>query len=287
MRVAWKTIKKLSKEESNIGALPGMISVLHTFGSDMKYHIHVHCLITFGGLTEEGKWKYPKRKDKIARYRELCSVYKSIFLKMLKDLYEKEEIEYHLSYERLVLGLNKKRWVVHNTRPTIDTIVLEEYLAKYINRVAISNSRLQYVKDENRVDIIYNDYKRQITGQPAPKKIKELDPLIAIGQILQHVLPSYFQKSRRYGLHNPVTKRRLSGVIPDEIRRNGQTIRTLFQILSQLLQRKPYQCANCNSTEYRIEDISADKSWIYCYISIPNSRSPPKTLYISNQFAKG
>ena len=78
---------------------------------------------------------------------------------------------------------------------------------------------------------------------------------MAIHQIMQHVLPPYFQKSRRYGLHSPATKKRLSDVMPDKIKRNGQTIRTLLEILTQLLKQQPYKCANCQSTEYNIEEI--------------------------------
>ncbi len=263
MRVAWKTIKQVTKDETNVGALPGMISVLHTFGSDMKYHVHVHCLITFGGLTEDGKWRYPKRKYKIARYRELSAVYRKIFLKELKRLFDKEKINYHQPYEVLQSELKSKRWVVHNTRPTIDTKVLESYLAKYINRVAISNSRLEYLHEVNRVNIIYNDYKNQQTGSPAPKAIKTLEPLVAIDQIMQHVLPPYFQKSRHYGLHTPATKKRLKDVLPVEIKRNGQTVRTLMEILTQLLKTSPFQCSNCQSTEYTIEEVKSEKSWIH------------------------
>jgi hypothetical protein len=275
MRVAWKTIKQVSEDDSNIGALPGMIAVLHTFGSDMKYHVHVHCLITFGGLTKDGKWRYPKRKYKIARYRELSAVYRKIFLKELKRLFDKQEINYHQPYEVLQSELKSKRWVVHNTRPTIDTKVLETYLARYINRVAISNSRLEYLHDQNKVTIIYNDYKKQQSGSPAPKAFKTLEPLVAIDQIMQHVLPPYFQKSRRYGLHTPATKKRLENVLPEEIKRNGQTVRTLMEILTQLLKIKPYQCAKCEGIEYTIEKVKSDKSWIRQYIDIPNCRPPP------------
>ena len=258
------------------------ISMLHTFGSDMKYHFHVHCLITFGGLTSNGDWVYPNRKYKIARYRELSAVYKSLFLKGLRKMYDKGEIDYHISYEELTVAVKKKRWVVHNTRPTIDTKVLEEYLARYINRVAITNSRLQYVKAENEVRIIYNDYKSQIAGKAAPKKVRSLDPLVAIDQIMQHVLPPYFQKSRRYGLHSPITKKRLTPIMPEKIKRNGQTIRTLIEILTQLLKQKPYQCSKCGSTEYEIEEITGDRNWIHQYIALSNCRSPPMMPNISN-----
>ena len=81
MSTSWRVVKKLCKDPDNVGGLPGMVSVLHTFGSDMKYHIHTHCLVTFGGLDKSGKWVYPKRKDKIAQYRQINSCYKTQFIK--------------------------------------------------------------------------------------------------------------------------------------------------------------------------------------------------------------
>lgn len=287
MRVAWKTIKQLSKDPKNIGAIPGMISVLHTFGSDMKYHIHVHCLITFGGLSESGEWIYPKRKYKLARYRELSSTYKSLFLSGLKKLYTKKDIQYHQSFEHLTLGLSKKRWVVHNTRPTMDTEVLENYLARYINRVAISNTRLKYLKSDKNVEIIYNDYKKQKSGKPAPKAIKTLSPLIAISQILQHLLPPYFQKTRRYGIHSSVTKKKIGSNIQEILKRNDQTVRTLFEILTQLIKGTPYSCKKCQSEEYYIEQIKPDKKWVKQFLTVPTKgRAPPLTLKILSKLKK-
>ena len=258
-----------------------MIAVLHTFGSDMKYHVHVHCLITFGGLTPQGLWLYPKHKYKIARYRELSAKYRSLFLNELKVLFDKKKIQYHQAYETLIKDLENKRWVVHNTRPTIDTKVLENYLARYINRVAISNSRIQYLQKQQQVQIIYNDYSQQKAGSPAPKALKILNPLTAIDQIMQHVLPPYFQKSRRYGIHSAAVKKRLASVIPNALKRNGQTIRTLFEILTQLLKIKPFSCEKCQATEYYIENIKPNKKWVNLFLSIPFGRSPPYPSYIS------
>ncbi len=275
MRSSWATIKKLSLKSSNVGALPGMVSVLHTFGSDMKYHVHTHNLVTFGGL-KDGKWLYPKRKDKIARYREMCSVFKTIFLKSLKSLFDLGEITYHKNYKEVIADVKDKRWVVHNTHPTLDTRILENYLARYINRIAISNSRIRYVKEVQTVQIRYNDYRNQKHGEAAPKAYRYLDPLVAIHQIMQHVLPSYFQKSRRYGLHSNATKRSIEASIPDAVKRNGKTIRTILQILNELLQKTPYRCERCKSTDHIILEVKADRRWIHKYLHIPTSnKSPP------------
>lgn len=280
MRVAWMTIKKLSLDKKNLGALPGMVGVLHTFGSDMKYHVHVHCLVTFGGLDNDGVWQFPKRKHKIAKYRKICGTYRELFLQELEKLYLKGKINYHIGFDELKKQVENIRWVVHNTRPTIDTKILENYLAKYINRVAISNNRLEYVRDLQQVNIIYNDYKNQKSGCPAPKEVKRLNPLVAILQFMQHVLPLYFQKSRRYGIHSSPTKKRLEDKIPDAIKRNGQAIRTLFEILTHLLQLNPFVCENCQSEQFEEIQLKPNKVWVHQYIIVPTQRPPPIKSYI-------
>jgi diadenosine tetraphosphate (Ap4A) HIT family hydrolase len=80
MRSSWQTIKELSEMKENVGALPGIISVLHTFGSDVKYHVHTHNLVTFGGYDKwTCKWKSPKRKNKLVSYRKMSANYKRTF----------------------------------------------------------------------------------------------------------------------------------------------------------------------------------------------------------------
>ena len=61
-----------------------MVSVLHTFGSDMKFHLHVRFLITFGGVDENGRWVWPERNKQLGSYREICKTFTEIFLMMLQ-----------------------------------------------------------------------------------------------------------------------------------------------------------------------------------------------------------
>jgi len=275
MSTAWNTVKTLAVDPSNIGGLPGMINVLHTFGSDLKYHIHTHCLVTFGGIDSNNEWQYPKRKDKIARYRQINATYRKLFIHALRLLNNSGQLTYHADLETLLTELENKTWVVHNTKPTIDTSTLENYLARYINRVAISKSRVEYIKDHKQVKILYNDYANQIEGKPAPKKYKILNPLSFIHQFMQHVLPEYFQKSRRYGLHASATKRKYEGLIPQAIKRNGHTIRTVMQIITQLIKDKPFVCAMCENTDYEIILVTQNKEWIHRFINVPTPRPPP------------
>lgn len=278
MRSAWKTVKSLAADENNIGAVPGMIAVLHTFGSDMKYHIHVHCLITFGGIDDNKRWVYPKRKDKIAPYRQMCTTFKDVFLEDLEKLYDQSEIEYHLNYNQVKSMVKNIRWVVFNTKPTVDTSVLENYLARYINRIAISNSRVEYIKQHTRAILLYNNYRQQQKGRPAPKAYKNLHPLEVIHQILQHVLPAYFQKCRRYGIQSSPTKKKIGHLINPGLVNNNYTIRTVFQIIKHLLGVEAFTCPQCESTDLSISYFPADKEWITAYFQIATPRPPP-SLY--------
>jgi hypothetical protein len=191
MRATWLTIKELMESQ---GGTPGMTSVLHTFGSKMNYHIHVHSLVTFGGLDKTGNWVYPSKKKTFESYRAMCSKYRSVFLRELDKLCNAGKIIYHQDYTTVIKEVEKVRWVVHTTYPTMNTTIIADYLAKYINRVAVSNKRLDYIKDSECVVLLYNEYKKQESGKVAPKAYLYLEPLVAIDQILQHVLPKHFQK---------------------------------------------------------------------------------------------
>ncbi len=277
LRCAWMSVKRLTKDPDNLGALPGMIGVLHTFGSDMKYHIHAHCLITFGGV-QNGQWIWPKRKKQIASYREMCKTYRDLFLKELDKGIENKTIVVCEDWVAIRKIIEHKRWNVRSTYPSMKTQIVEEYLARYINRVAISPSRLQFTAEQHQVKIIYNDYKNQIEGQVAPKAFKYLEPLIAIHQIVRHVLPPYFQKSRYYGLHASSTFKKMAEQIPSYLKRNNHSIRSLFQILKDLLKINPYECETCHSSDYEMTELKPDKEWGGAFILYHSKRAPPMNV---------
>lgn len=270
LKSSWKAILTIGQK---YGVTPGMSSVLHTFGSDLKYHIHVHALVTFGGLSKTGEWVYPKQKYKLDRYRTMCAVFKRVCIDSMQQYLKSNKLRYHSNINELLSEVSKIRWVVHSTRPTMDTRLIENYLGRYINRIAVSSSRLKYIEDQHQVQLIYKDYRNRQSGNAAPKLIRILKPLEAIHQILQHVLPAHFQKSRNYGLHHHSTG--IKQAIPPALKRNPKTIRTVFQILHQLLKISPYQCSDCGSENYTIIEFSGDKSWWLPNTGKTAGRSPP------------
>jgi hypothetical protein len=274
MKACWQTVKVVSSAQ---GYTPGMTSVLHTFGSDMKYHIHVHALISLGGVDQTGQWQYPHKKNKIASFRVLCSTFKQMMISQIQQLEKTNQLRYHLPVEEMLKEVAKVRWVVHSTRPTMDTTVIQSYLARYINRTAISPSRLKYLPQQHEVHILYNDYKHQQSGLAAPKAIKVMSPLEAIHQMLQHVLPLYFNKSRHYGIHQYTTKQRKN--ISSQLINHGAIIRTVFEILRQLLKLDVFVCHHCGSIDFDKEAIPEDPDYLYTYLQ---NKAPPiiNTLHI-------
>ena len=275
MRSCWMTIREVTKTS---GLLPGMTAVLHTFGSDMKYHVHVHTLITYGGADAMGTWQYPATRHKLASFRTMCAVFKTLMLEGIRKLYNNGQLAYHTSIEELLMEVAKIRWVVHSTRPTMDTKVIQSYLARYISRTAISPARLTYLPQQKEVHLLYNDYKHQELGKTAPKALKILQPLDAIYQIMQHVLPPFFNKCRHFGLHQYSTKQRQA--ISQSLKNNTSTIRTVFEILRHLLKLEPFVCTECGLMDFDTETLLPDYTYIQ---TILQNKSPPATPHLHDE----
>ena len=163
----------------------------------------------------------------------------------------------------------QQNWCVHNTPPTAHTKVIEEYLGRYICRIGVSNKRLNYDEEKEKVILQYNDYKNQETNKAAPKAYKTIEPLVAIDQIITHVLPANFQKVRYYGLMTSTMLKKIHKGIPQLVKENKQTIRTLFQIVKALLKIEDEGlpgCAACGSTEIVTKNIAPDKIWYDTHI---------------------
>ena len=275
-RSAWKTIKKVCADPCNVGALPGMIAIIHTWGADMKYHVHLHTLITFGGLNKEGNWHYPKRKNKLARYRQINRIFREIYLKGIEKLVQNKTLKEIPLMKVLLEEVKQKNWVVNNGQPQVNTQNIEEYLSRYINKIAVSNSSLTFNQAKEQVELIHNDYRNQIEGQAAPKKVKVFDPLNFIHQFLQHLPPKYFQRLRYYGLHASAKQAKIKDQIPKKLKRNGTTVRTTMQIIRALLRIELLACDGCGAVEFAKNIEEPDLQWLTKNIRDFNPRASPK-----------
>jgi len=274
MRSAWSSLSKCALQPDNLGALPGAIMVLHTFGSDLKYHVHVHALVTFGGLSKEGNWCWPKRKKKIVAFRQIRRVFRAHFLKSLASCYDQLDTKEPLS--QLTEDLLAKSWCVHAEPPTANTKVIQEYLGRYICRIGLSKNRFHYDKVHKQVTLSFKDYRnKKDTDVTVPMASKHLQPLVAIDQIMAHCLPPYFQKCRYYGLHASATFRKVYKNLPAAIKNTITSVRTVFQIITAMLGLEILACDICKCKVFHKSIIPANRSWKYNWLQIPNSRGSP------------
>ena len=159
-----------------------MVGVLHTWTRALIYHPHVHYIVTGGGLSEGGEWKR-SREDFLVPVCALSVIFRAKF----RDLLKKTEL-----YREVDPRVWKKEWVVHS-EPVGSGEAAFKYLAPYVFRVAISNSRIVKLED-GRVTFKYKD---SATDQV---KLATVSAEEFIRRFLQHVLPERFVKVRYYGL---------------------------------------------------------------------------------------
>lgn len=195
------TLLKLGRDERYMGAAPGIISVLHTWGQNLSFHPHVHCIVSGGGVAHPtGRWKTSKK----AKYNVLFpiqvieQIYKARFLHLLKRAIEQGVICLSAGWSRAALlhELFAKRWVVYAKQPFGGPQQVVEYLGRYTHKVAISNHRIKKIDASNRVTFVYKDY-----AQGSAKRKMRLEGAEFLRRFEQHILPKGFCKIRSCGLY--------------------------------------------------------------------------------------
>lgn len=207
-----RTVTQLAGEEKYLGASPGIIQILHTWDQKMDYHVHVHQVVSGGGLTRDRKLvTLPKDAGFFIPVKVVAQVMRGKFLDGLKRLYDAGRLTLPAGYPALsnpcgwkdfIDGLYRKEWNVHIKETFNGNGNAIEYLARYANRIAISNSRIVSF-DEETVTFEYIDRK-----DDCRKKRLALPILEFIRRFLTHVLPKGFQKIRYYGFLNNSTRRK-------------------------------------------------------------------------------
>jgi hypothetical protein len=193
-RAASKTLLAFGHDPKWLGAQLGLTIILHTWRRDLGFHPHVHCVVTAGGLSDDGqRWVATRRGPKfLFPVAALAKVFRGKFLaelyqhnpRALKGLPSEPR-----ALDKLLDRLQRMRWHVYVKRPLDGTQNLFKYLGRYTHRVAISNPRLIDVTDTC------------ITFATKDGKRAELAPLDFIQRFLKHVLPDGFTKIRHYGLY--------------------------------------------------------------------------------------
>jgi Putative transposase/Transposase zinc-binding domain len=206
-----ETMITIAADPKHLGARIGLISVLHTWGSTMTHHPHVHMIVPGGGISLDGKRWVSCRPKFFLAAPVLSCLFRGLFLHKLLAAHRAGRLTFfgahaHLNNTRAFAAylapLHKTKWYVYGKRPFGGPEAVLAYLARYTHRVAISNSRL-IAADTTGVTFRYKDYR--IKG-PGRYKTMMLKPGEFIRRFLIHVLPKGFHRIRHYGLLASGTK---------------------------------------------------------------------------------
>jgi hypothetical protein len=200
-RCVSETLFELARDPKHLGGQIGFICILHTWGQNLRDHAHIHCIVTGGALSPDGKRWLSCRERFFISVKVLSRLFRGKLLFYLKKSWEAKELEFSGATAKLkdrfgvfLDDLYQMEWVVYAKPPFKDPETLLEYLGRYTHRIAIGNHRITKMEDGD-VSFIWRDY-----ADGNKTKIMKLEASEFIRRFLLHVLPEKFVKIRYYGL---------------------------------------------------------------------------------------
>ncbi|HVB78903.1 MAG TPA: IS91 family transposase [Candidatus Binataceae bacterium] len=204
-QAASETMVTIAADPRHLGVRIGITAVLHTWGSAMTHHPHIHMIVPGGGISLDGKRWISSKPAFLLPVRVLSKLFRRLFLTRLHELHTEGRLHFfgnqvamndRRAFLRYLAPLRKKNWVVYAKPPFAGPEAVLAYLSHYTHRVAISNRRLISF-DETGVTFRYKDYRRDGVDR---QRTMTLRPDEFIRRFLLHVLPKGFHRIRHYGL---------------------------------------------------------------------------------------
>jgi len=195
-----ETLMELACDRKHLGAKPGVICILHTWGQNLMEHPHVHCIVTGGGLSPDGESWVSCRKGFLLPVKVMSALFRGKFLDLLKDCFQKGILVFtgisHLQNDFSVFlkCLYDKKWVVYCKNPFSGAEGVLQYLGRYTHRIAISNNRI-LASQNGYVSFLWRDYADGNRQKTMTLKTDEF-----IRRFLLHVLPLRYVRIRHFGL---------------------------------------------------------------------------------------
>jgi hypothetical protein len=203
--IAAETLLTIAADAKHLGARIGATLVLHTWGSALTHHPHVHGIVPGGGLSPDGQSWVACRPGFFLPVRVLSRLFRRRFLEELQRLHDAGQLKLFgeqaglantQAFRAWLAPLRRTEWVVYAKKPFAGPQAVLAYLSRYTHRVAVSNSRLIAI-DEHGVTFRWKDYRAK--GQTRHKAMT-LDPGEFMRRFLLHVLPGGLHRIRHYGL---------------------------------------------------------------------------------------
>lgn len=202
-KAASETLTELARDPSHLGAEIGFMAILHTWSQTLIDHPHLHCLVTGGGLSLDGKRWLRSKKDFFIPVKVLSALFRGKFLDGLKKRYEAGQLRFPgqmealkeaSTFNRFLTNLYHQAWVVYCKPPLRRPEKVVDYLGRYTHRVALSNDRLVKLEGD-QVTFRWKD-----SADSNKIKLLTLEAFEFIRRFLLHVLPDQFVKIRYYGI---------------------------------------------------------------------------------------
>jgi len=204
-RAASETMQVIAADPTHLGARIGITAVLHTWGSALTHHPHIHMIVPGGGISPDGERWIHSRPAFLLPVRVLGALFRRLFLTRLLAMHEAGQLAFfgnlaplaeRCAFLRHLSPARKKRWIVYAKPPFAGPKAVRAYLSRHTHRVAISNSRLIRFDDDG-VTFRYKDYRRDGSDQ---QQVMTLSADEFIRRFLLHNLPKGFHRIRHYGL---------------------------------------------------------------------------------------
>jgi Putative transposase/Transposase zinc-binding domain len=197
-----QTILTLAKDPKWLGATPGIISILHTWGQDLSFHPHIHCIVSGGGVDKDNNWVKEKRENQKFMFPEssIRKIYKRIFMDGLRDLFKTNQLQVEDEEElgKTISKIGYKKWNVDARSGFGGPKQVLEYLGRYTHKVAITAHRILEINEkQSTITFKYKDYHAKGTVEMYKVMTLSIDEFIR--RFEQHILPKAFVKIRHYG----------------------------------------------------------------------------------------
>jgi hypothetical protein len=201
-----EVLQAQAKEE--LGCEVGITAVLHTWGQQLEEHIHLHCIVTGGGLSlDRSRWVRPKSGHYLVDVVALSATYRDKLLGGIERRWRQGQLTLtgqaaELDVPGLLAELRAKKWEVFIKPFEEGPEVVNEYLSRYVHQVAISNYRLESLENEQVKFRYYDNRERAEVGEKGKEKVLTLTGEEFIRRFLLHILPTGYVRIRYYGLHH-------------------------------------------------------------------------------------
>src|ERR1700756_1118633 len=280
IKAAAETPLAIAADPKRLGARIGITAVLHTWGSALTHHPHVHMIVPGGGLSRDNTRWVASRSNFLVHVKVLARLFRGKMLAMLMDAHDAGQLNFFSThagladkstFKRFITPLRRIDWVVYCKAPFAGPEQVLRYLSRYTHRVAISNRRL-VAADDAGIAFRWKDYR--VNG-PDRWKTMRLHPQEYIRVFLIHVLPKGFPRIRHYGLfastnraQSIATARALLNVAPPNADPQEQP-----DVAPDTPRVMPYPCPCCGAPMIVIETFApgCQPSWRPTLIRIDTS----------------